>query len=59
MSRAGVQLVNWFSVVCELHRDWRNDIEGLGSLLAEFIPDYKNLMTSYAAKTKAGSPKKE
>lgn len=27
MSRAGVQLVNWFSVVCELHRDWRNDID--------------------------------
>lgn len=49
MSRAGVQLVNWFSVVCELHRDWRNDIEGLGNLLAGYIPDYKNLMTSYAA----------
>ena len=58
MSRAGVQLVNWFSVVCELHRDWRNDIEGLGSLLAEFIPDYKNLMTSYAATAKAGLPNK-
>jgi nicotinamidase-related amidase len=48
MSRAGVQLVNWFSVACELHRDWRNDIEGLGNLLAGFIPDYKNLMTSYS-----------
>jgi hypothetical protein len=44
--------------VCELHHDWRNDIEGLGSLLAEFIPDYKNLMTSYAAKANAGSPSK-
>jgi nicotinamidase-related amidase len=48
MSGAGVQLVNWFSVACELHRDWRNDIEGLGNLLAGFIPDYKNLMTSYS-----------
>lgn len=31
MQGAGVQLVNWFAVACELHRDWRNDIEGLGS----------------------------
>ena len=55
MSSAGAQLVNWFSVVCELHRDWRNDIEGLGNLLAEYIPDYKNLMTSYAAAHGASS----
>lgn len=48
MSQAGVQLVNWFSVACELHRDWRNDVEGLGRLLAGHIPDYQNLMTSYA-----------
>lgn len=47
MSAAGVQLMNWFSVACELHRDWRNDIEGLGSLLSEHIPNYRNLMTSY------------
>ncbi|MEG4058759.1 MULTISPECIES: isochorismate family cysteine hydrolase YcaC [unclassified Microcoleus] len=59
MSRAGAQLVNWFSVVCELHRDWRNDIEGLGNLLAEFIPDYKNLMTSYAVTSNAGSANRE
>ncbi|WNN92362.1 hypothetical protein [Gloeocapsopsis dulcis] len=43
----------------ELHRDWRNDIEGLGNLLAEFIPDYKNLMTSYAAISNAGSANRE
>lgn len=49
MSTAGIQLVNWFSVACELHRDWHNDVEGLGSLLASYIPDYKNLMTSYSA----------
>jgi len=47
MSAAGVQLVNWFAVACELHRDWRNDIEGLGSLLSEHLPNYRNLMTSY------------
>ena len=50
MARAGVQLMNWFSVACELHRDWRNDIEGLGSLLSEHIPNYRNLITSYMAK---------
>ena len=48
MSQAGAQLMTWFGVACELHRDWRNDIEGLGNLLANHIPDYRNLMTSYA-----------
>ncbi|MER6500528.1 isochorismate family cysteine hydrolase YcaC [Streptomyces sp. NPDC001455] len=49
MAHAGAQLVNWFSVACELQRDWRRDIEGLGNLLAEHIPNYRNLMVSYAA----------
>lgn len=52
MAHAGVQLMNWFSVACELHRDWRNDIEGLGNLLSEHIPAYRNLITSYLARTK-------
>ena len=47
MSNAGANLMNWFNVACELHRDWRNDIEGLGSLFAKYIPDYNNLMNSY------------
>ncbi|KIP90430.1 MULTISPECIES: isochorismate family cysteine hydrolase YcaC [Pseudomonas] len=47
MSASGAQLLNWFSVACELHRDWRNDIEGLGALLSNHIPNYRNLMTSY------------
>lgn len=51
MSQAGVQLMNWFSVACELHRDWRNDIEGLGALLSRYIPNYGNLMTSYFYRT--------
>lgn len=51
MSQAGAQLMNWFAVACELHRDWRNDIEGLAKLLADHIPDYRNLMTSYDALT--------
>lgn len=49
MAYAGVQLMNWFSVACELHRDWRNDIEGLGNLLSNHIPAYRNLITSYLA----------
>ena len=51
MSQAGAQLMNWFAVACELHRDWRNDIEGLAKLLGDRIPDYRNLMTSYDALT--------
>jgi nicotinamidase-related amidase len=34
MSAAGAQLMTWFGVACELHRDWRNDVEGLGKLFA-------------------------
>ncbi|MEZ5406045.1 MAG: isochorismate family cysteine hydrolase YcaC [Verrucomicrobiia bacterium] len=52
MSAAGAQLMNWFSVACELHRDWRNDIEGLGSLLSNHLPAYRNLITSYTALSK-------
>jgi nicotinamidase-related amidase len=47
MSVAGAQLMTWFAVACELHRDWRNDVAGLGTLFANHIPDYKNLITSY------------
>jgi hypothetical protein len=49
MTAAGAQLMGWFGVACELHRDWRNDVEGLGALFANHIPDYKNLMTSYSS----------
>ncbi|CAI2060080.1 nicotinamidase/pyrazinamidase [Serratia fonticola] len=51
MEAEGAQLMTWFGVACELHRDWRNDIEGLGTLFASHIPDYRNLMTSYSALT--------
>jgi nicotinamidase-related amidase len=50
MSSAGAQMLNWFSVASELHRDWRNDVQGLGNLLAGHLPAYRNLMTSYQAK---------
>ncbi len=52
MTLAGAQMLNWFAVACELHRDWRNDVEGLGTLFANHIPDYRNLMTSYDALSK-------
>lgn len=53
MSQAGAQLLSWFGAACELHRDWRNDVEGLGALFASHIPDYHNLITSYTANTAA------
>jgi len=53
MSAAGAQLMTWFAVACELHRDWRNDITGLGTLFANHIPDYRNLINSYTT-VKAG-----
>lgn len=48
MSAAGVQLMTWFAIACELHRDWRNDIEGLGALFSAHISDYRNLISSYS-----------
>ena len=51
MEAAGAQLMTWFAMACELHRDWRNDIEGLGELFSSHIPNYRNLMTSYQART--------
>ena len=52
MSRSGAQLMTWFGVACELHRDWRNDVEGLGALFANHIPDYRNLINSYNTLTR-------
>lgn len=51
MEQAGAQLMTWFGAAGELHRDWRNDIEGLGALFSNHIPDYRNLMNSYAQQT--------
>ncbi|GBQ59897.1 isochorismate family cysteine hydrolase YcaC [Komagataeibacter swingsii] len=49
MEAAGAQLMTWFGAACELHRDWRNDVDGLGALLSNHIPDYRNLITSHTA----------
>ncbi|MFN3768185.1 MAG: isochorismate family cysteine hydrolase YcaC [Ectopseudomonas guguanensis] len=50
MAHAGAQMLNWFSVGCELHRDWRNDIEGFGGILGGHLPAYANLIQSYSQK---------
>lgn len=47
MQAAGAQLLTWFALACELHRDWRNDVEGLAKLFANHIPAYNNLITSH------------
>src|SRR5947209_9760924 len=49
MSAAGVQLLNWFAAASELHRDWRNDVEGFGKLLVDHTPIYMALMTAHGA----------
>lgn len=53
MESAGAQMMSWFGVACELHRDWRNDIQGLGTLFANHLPNYRNLMISYDAQQAA------
>lgn len=50
MSAAGVQLMNWFAASAELHRDWRNDVEGYGKLLVDHTPIYEGLMASYRSR---------
>ncbi|KAH8552310.1 isochorismatase family protein [Umbelopsis sp. PMI_123] len=47
MAAQGVQLLNWFAVACELARDWRIDVTGLGNLFGAHIPTYKALMDGY------------
>ncbi|PHH87315.1 hypothetical protein CDD83_9042 [Cordyceps sp. RAO-2017] len=50
MASQGVQLMNWAAVAAELHRDWRNDIEGFGKIWTDYVPGYWCLMQSYTAK---------
>lgn len=50
MVHAGAQMMSWFSIASELHRDWRNDVEGLGTIFSNHVPNYRNLMNSYRAK---------
>ncbi|SDM72141.1 Nicotinamidase-related amidase [Fictibacillus solisalsi] len=47
MAHAGVQIMSWFSVASELQRDWRNDQEGFGNLLAGHLAGYENVIGTY------------
>ncbi|KAI8890783.1 isochorismatase family protein [Backusella circina FSU 941] len=47
MQQAGVQLMNYFSVACELARDWRTDLEGLADMFAKRLPSYARVMDSF------------
>ncbi|CEP13464.1 hypothetical protein [Parasitella parasitica] len=48
MQQAGIQLMNWFGVACELGRDWRKDINGMAALFAKRLPAYAHIMDSFA-----------
>ena len=49
MTQAGCQLMSWFGVACELHRDWRNDVQGLAALFSNHLPSYQCLISSHEA----------
>lgn len=50
MIHAGAIVTNWFSLVSELHRDWRNNGAGLKALLQTHMIPYQNLIYSHEAK---------
>lgn len=52
MTAAGCQLMTWFGTACELHRDWRNDVEGLGTLFSNHLPTYRCLIYSHLSRQK-------
>lgn len=52
LTAAGAQLMTWFGVASELHRDWRNDFEGLATLLSNHVPIYRCLINSNLANKK-------
>ena len=45
--------MSWFGMACELHRDWRNDIDGLAALFSNHLPAYRNLITSWSPRKPA------
>lgn len=49
MQAAGAQLMTWFAVAGELHRDWRNDVVGLATIFSNHLPAYRCLIQSYDA----------
>lgn len=49
MANAGAVITNWFSVACELQRDWRNNGEGAAQLFSNHFVAYGNLIASHKA----------
>jgi len=47
MSQGGVQLMNWFSILCELTRDWRVHGPVMTDIIVKYLPEYKNTMITY------------
>ncbi|KAG2231968.1 putative hydrolase [Thamnidium elegans] len=58
MQAGGVQLMNWFSVACELGRDWRKDMSGMAALFSNRIPAYAHVMESFNAAQAASNTTK-
>ena len=50
MTHAGAIVTNWFSLVSELHRDWRHNGAGLKKLLQDYMIPYQNLIYSHETK---------
>ncbi|KAF9935147.1 hypothetical protein FBU30_007526 [Linnemannia zychae] len=44
MSQGGVQLMNWFSVLFEITRDWRDHGPIMTDIVLKYLPEYKNTM---------------
>jgi nicotinamidase-related amidase len=47
MSQGGVQLMNWFSILCELTRDWRVHGLVMTDIIVKHLPEYKNTMITF------------
>ncbi|KAF9934901.1 hypothetical protein FBU30_010168 [Linnemannia zychae] len=46
-SQGGVQLMNWFSILFELTRDWRNHGPVMTDIVLKYLPEYRNTMISF------------
>ncbi|KAF9920927.1 hypothetical protein FBU30_009113 [Linnemannia zychae] len=53
MSQAGVQLMNWFSILFELTRDWRDHGPVMTDIVLKHLPEYKNTMITFNQDPKA------
>ncbi|KAG0041764.1 hypothetical protein BGZ83_001331 [Gryganskiella cystojenkinii] len=47
MSRSGVQLMNWFAILLELTRDWRDHGPVMTDIIVKHLPEYKNTMITF------------